>query len=135
MRIVILALAASLGVFCGGGSPTAPVTGSGLETVTLAPGQSTAVFDGTATLTFDRVVSDNRCPVDVQCITAGEAVVEVTVETRTGKSVVELSSSGTKNEAVAGSVRLRLTDVKPEPDSNVRINPADYRITLEVRRT
>ena len=40
----------------------------------LRAGQS-AVVPGGLKVTFDRVVSDSRCPIDAICVWAGEAVI------------------------------------------------------------
>jgi hypothetical protein len=42
-----------------------------------------AELDGDSFLLLDAVPSDSRCPVDVQCVTAGEALVGVRFGTRT----------------------------------------------------
>ena len=45
----------------------------------LKPGQS-AIIDVSTTLRYVRLVSDSRCPIGTQCIWAGEATVELTLE-------------------------------------------------------
>lgn len=42
------------------------------HSVQLLPGDSARLADG-STLRFERVISDSRCPPDVQCIWAGDA--------------------------------------------------------------
>ena len=43
-------------------------------TVKMRVGDSATIRGTSWTLVFDSVVSDSRCPIDVQCIQAGEAV-------------------------------------------------------------
>ena len=52
---------------------TAPATGGAISP---RLGETAALDDGPR-FTFVEVVSDNRCPVDVQCVTAGEAVIRL----------------------------------------------------------
>ncbi len=48
------------------------------EPFTVEAGEAVRIADGSVTVRFDEVVSDNRCPVDVTCVQAGEAVARFT---------------------------------------------------------
>ena len=82
-------------------------------TLTLAAGQAVRLPDGTR-LRYLRLVSDSRCPVDVQCIHAGDAEIELRHEPvaaaantlRLGTADSPLQSAPTT--AVIGGWKLRL---------------------------
>lgn len=93
---------------------------------TLAPGQTATVRRADARVTFREVREDSRCPVDVQCVWAGDAKVEVTIaragvptETKT------LSITPPENEVQTGNMKLRFVGLTPVPrqsDGNVPRN-------------
>ena len=66
-----LALAAGLGGCATPYNVGIPVADGG--TVALLPGESASLPDGL--LRYVRLVSDSRCPPDVQCVWAGDAVI------------------------------------------------------------
>jgi len=49
------------------------------EAFTVSVGDSVGVSGKGLTVTYAQFVSDNRCPVGVQCITAGNATIVVTI--------------------------------------------------------
>ena len=102
----------------------------------------TALIEGTKIeLTFSFVSSDNRCPSDVVCITAGEGVILL--------SYSDPFSIGRQLQAtIPGLVRTPYLDnenlrhngnsivllrLDPYPDSGVTHSPREYRALLVVR--
>ena len=71
--LAVVLIAACLGAACGG-NPTEPTAVPLDQPFDLRAGQS-AVVPGGLKVTFDRVVSDSRCPIDAICVWAGEAVI------------------------------------------------------------
>ena len=73
-----------IAVLCGGviagcaGNPTQPSQFALGESFELRPGAS-AILQGGLTITFDRVESDSRCPMDALCVWAGDAIVIVSL--------------------------------------------------------
>src|SRR6476646_1224216 len=57
---------------------TAVVADPGAE-FNLAVGKSATISDTDYRITFNRVTEDSRCPVDVQCVWAGDAKIELTI--------------------------------------------------------
>jgi len=85
-------------------------------------------------LKFDRVLSDSRCPSDVACIQAGEAVVAVTAIAADGsRPRFELHTAGATSVVHAG-LTIALEGLEPRPVSSRSIRPSDYRLTLRVSR-
>ena len=56
----------------------------------LKPGQATSIGVAT-TLHYIRLISDSRCPVGTQCIWAGEAIIELTLQSDKEKQTFTLS--------------------------------------------
>jgi hypothetical protein len=120
---------------CGGESPAAP------KNVTLGPefshkpGEEAIVEGADLQVGFDGVASDSRCPVDVDCIWEGEAVVNVwTRHPPDPKTSHELKTRGTSREVAYAGYVLRLTSLAPQPKAGVKIEPKDYVATFTVVR-
>jgi hypothetical protein len=112
-------------------SSTAP---DGLERdVTLAPGQATTIADGALRLEFHGVSADTRCPTDVNCVHAGDAVVHISVTTGQDTEPLDLHT------ASPAPVRhddflIQLLRLQPERHSSHDIQPGEYRATMRVTR-
>lgn len=98
---------------------------------------------GDKSVKFKKLISDSRCPADVTCIWAGEAKILVEVF-ENGKSYGEetliISGSGhtvaSLNELFDGeSYRLSAIDLRPYPETTVKIKPSEYMLRLEVTET
>jgi len=100
---------------------------------TLAPGETATVRGTDARLTFKRVTEDSRCPVDVTCVWAGDARIEVTISRNGAADDTRiLSITPPKHEAVVGNLRIRFVSLAPTPrqaDANV---PRKYRAEFVV---
>jgi hypothetical protein len=121
---------------CGGSSPTAPQNVKLDEEFELAPAQTAIVGDTGLSLAFERVRSDSRCAVDVQCVWEGDGVVAVTAS-QPGHDTATLelhttTSGGGQLEARYGDFLVKLTALSPQPRSTERIRAEDYRATLRV---
>jgi hypothetical protein len=94
----------------------------------LAPGESGTVSPYRATIRFDGVSQDSRCPADVVCVWAGRAVVHVTVFEADGTAHEEEltlvgGTSGRASVEVAGRAEaagfmLHLLQLSPYPRTN-----------------
>jgi hypothetical protein len=101
---------------------------------TLRAGQSASIRGERATVVFDRIVSDSRCAVDVQCIRAGEARAALRLEPGGGPEIsFELDTDRDRSQEVGG-YRVTLVGVSPAPRSTVEIAPSEYQIELTVSR-
>ena len=67
--------------------PPTPTPMPNVHRVEIGLGGSVELLDQGIGIFFDRVVEDSRCPANVVCVWAGEAVIELTV-TEAGTSVV-----------------------------------------------
>ena len=138
MGWLIAGLSALCMATCGGSMPTAPKSVSLDEEFELAPSQVAQVGDTGLTLAFERVRSDSRCAVDVQCIWEGDAAVAVTAsQPGRDSATLELhttTSGGGVREARYGEFLVALTALSPQPRSTERIRESDYRAKLKVTR-
>jgi hypothetical protein len=98
----------------------------------LMPGHAVAVPDA-LTVIFERVVSDSRCPTDVTCSAAGDAVVHLIVANAATRVERDLhTASAATSQASVGDFTIHLIDLTPYPRSSRVIEPADYTATLQI---
>jgi hypothetical protein len=81
-------------------------------------------------VTFLEVVNDSRCPVDVVCVTAGDAEVRLAVTGEGEDRTVSLHTTQEPRSTTIGAVRLELTGLMPSPRSTVTVRPQDYRAMI-----
>jgi hypothetical protein len=83
---------------------------------TLAPGETASVKGADVRITFNKVTDDSRCPVDVTCVWAGDARIEITIS-RNGVADEKriLSITPPKHEATVGNLRIRFVSLAPVP--------------------
>lgn len=82
------------------------------------------------------VAADSRCPVDVTCVWAGDAAVEITLERPPAKrdSFVLHTMHGSGAAVDYEGFSVRLEAVNPRPRLSQKIAAEDYRVTLVIRR-
>lgn len=127
-------LLASCAPMAGASAPQAPAVPLG-ESFTLAPGDTAHVGPERTGVSFDAVIADSRCPTDVQCIRAGEAVVRVVVAGQGQPAeTVELQTTPNRDQVAVSGYTLTLTRVLPEPNTKVRSKASDYRATFTLAK-
>jgi hypothetical protein len=112
-----LTLAAALGPFWAACAPveTAIVAEPG-QAFALPLGQTAAVKGTDVRLTFKDVRTDSRCPVDVQCVWAGEAKIGVVISGNgTTEETKILTLAPGASDASAGNLRIRFVGLAPVP--------------------
>ena len=117
-----------------GGNVTTGIQVSAGSAFDMSVGQEAQVQGTPLTIRFLGISEDSRCPSDVQCVWAGDAVARLVI-TAQGTVGTEASLHTTlepKSAAFAGYT-VRLTAVKPVPRSGTTIPPTGYVVTLEVR--
>ena len=94
---------------------TAVVANPGAE-FNLAVGKSATISGTGYRITFNRVTEDSRCPVDVQCVWAGDAKIELTISRASvpGDTRV-ISLTPPNSETTAGDVKIRFVSLAPAP--------------------
>jgi hypothetical protein len=82
----------------------------------LPLGKSASVNGTGARITFRRVTEDSRCAVDVTCVWAGNAKIELAVSRNgSGDDVRVLSLTPPNSETSSGDLRIRFVGLAPVP--------------------
>ena len=98
-----------------GGADTAVVANPGAD-FNLAVGKSATISGTDYRIKFNRVTEDSRCPVDVQCVWAGDAKIELTVARNSAPDDTRVISLTPPNsEATVGNVKIRFVSLAPTP--------------------
>ena len=108
-------------------SSTQVPTGSQFE---LKPGQEARVQGSSLRIRFDGIAQDSRCPQGVQCVWAGNAVVNLRITS--ANTSLTLNTGLEPKSAGIDSFTVILVDVKPAARQG-GLSASDYRIVLEVR--
>lgn len=128
--LVFMVLACG-GVSAAGRVPAVPVG----QDFVLRVGQTVLVEGAGFGITFVAVTEDSRCPVDVTCVWAGNATVELKVGmTDAVDTTVTLNTDLEPKATTIGRHQLRLVALAPVPRSDVRIAAGDYSATLHVEK-
>jgi len=82
---------------------------------------------------FTDVLEDSRCPLDVTCVWAGNAKVQVEVR-ELGKAAnkIELNTTNDPREVFFGTFRVDLVNVMPKKTSTRELSEQEYIVTLKV---
>ena len=113
-------------------SPTRPTVADLGEPFSLKAGSSARVSD-IVTVKFERVVSDSRCPLDVLCITAGSALIEIVVTIGGGQATLGLTTDPPGWNTIHGGFTFRLVELQPYPRASRPTPATDYVVTLNVQ--
>ena len=112
-------------------SPASPdaVTGKPFE---LKAGAVATLPDG-GRLKFEKVSGDSRCPMDANCVWAGDATVAISVS-RSGSAAEarELHTQANGSQISYGNYVIKLTALAPYPKSSQQIRAEDYVATIVV---
>lgn len=130
-RVASLPAVALLGLLAGQTDQQAPAPKRG-EPFEVKAGDTRRLADDTLSVRFDGVTDDSRCPVGVQCVWEGDAVVQLTLERPPAAAearVLHTSQRFERETEYAGLV-VRLVDLQPVPREGATIAPEDYRVTL-----
>lgn len=109
------------------------------EPVTLRKGQWAAFSKRPLEMSFLRVVQDSRCPTNVQCIRAGEAVVQFagkSSEGGFGTFLAELPAGASPTDSLPwttwGSYRIRVLRLEPYPVAGIEPDSSAFVATFLV---
>ena len=129
MRRVLPAIALASMAACFG-NPTGPdaVIGTPFQ---LKAG-ATATIPDSARLRFDSLRSDSRCPIDAICVTAGDAIIAVTLMRSSGNESRELHTMPVRSQFLYSKYVVKLTELQPYPRSDRHARPDDYVATFVV---
>jgi hypothetical protein len=128
-----VAVIAFVCLLAGGGCASRPSEPGQLgEPFDLRAGAPAAVQGG-LTILFDRVSSDSRCPIDANCVWAGDAVVVLKLSHRSGsRADADLHTDRRAPSATFMTYTIELVALAPSPHGNRPIEQSDYVATLTV---
>jgi hypothetical protein len=103
------------------------------EEFTIKFGQPVEVKDANLRITFTAVEEDSRCPVDVVCVWAGNAKLNLEVKGSKKKFVsAPVNTTSEPREIVFKGYKVKLLGVSPQRKAGTPVLPADYQATLVV---
>ncbi len=102
------------------------------EEFELAVHQTAQMTAENISVTFQEVLEDSRCPVDVTCIWAGLAKVSLQISVSGQEREISLSTSPPENSAVFENYTFWLISVRPVPRSDQNIDSSAYFVTVRV---
>ena len=116
ISLSVLTIGATLGFLLACTPVETAVVAEPGQTFALPLGKTAAVKGTGIRLTFKDVRTDSRCPVDVQCIWAGEAKIGVVVARNGAPEETKILGLMPRDaEAVAGGLRIRFVGLAPAP--------------------
>jgi hypothetical protein len=98
---------------------------------TMRFGESTRLND--LKLTFRRVEHDTRCPIDAQCITAGDAEITLEIEQGGKAAVASLNTMAGPKTVEWNGYSIALVGISPSPRPVVPVK-RHYRVKILVTR-
>lgn len=108
------------------------------DSFNLRVGEEARIDEAQLTVRFTKVGRDSRCPKDVTCIQAGEAVVHLALRSDAGERVdlqLEVPPGGESLPASFGDFRITVLELNPQKESGKTIDPPAYVATVRVIRT
>ncbi len=102
------------------------------EEFELAVHQTAQMTAEKISVTFQEVLEDSRCPVDVTCIWAGLAQVSLRIAVSGQEKELSLSTSPPENSAVFENYTFWLIKVRPVPRADQTMDRSAYVVTVRV---
>jgi hypothetical protein len=99
---------------------------------TLGVGGEADIEGTSLSLRFIRVVTDSRCPANVECIWAGNAQIALETINGSARGTAALNTFDGAREIAVGQFRDSLVSLVPVPVDPGTIESGDYRATLRV---
>lgn len=117
------------------GEATGPSSARLGEPFTLAVGEVALLEPEELLVGFDAVSADSRCPSDVNCVTAGDASVELWLRRPPSPRETRVLHTDARegDRAEYAGFEVRLISLAPVPRTDTPLDPAAYRVELVVR--
>lgn len=118
-----------------GPTPKPPVQAELNVPFTLSTGQTAVLAQENLSVKFGGVLEDTRCPIDMECMSAGDATMAVqTVQDGKAPEILSLTLYGGPQGVVYEGFGFHVQQLMPIRRSDRAIHPGDYRVTLLVDR-
>ena len=112
----------------------------GLDTIpidqkfVIKPGQTVTIKHTKINITFDSVLNDSRCPIELRCVWAGNAEVKLILQ-RSSKKTSAIVNTGIKNRAIEyRGYRIQLLKLNPGRKKGEITLPNQYEATFQINR-
>lgn len=117
-------------------TPRPVATASLGELVSLAPTEAVDIVGEDITVAFHRVADESRCAAGVQCVTAGSAVVVMSlvgpdIDSGQIEFIVRPGGGGI---TLAGPYTIMLESLEPDPPPQGEVDQGAYRASFTVSR-
>jgi hypothetical protein len=103
------------------------------DTIDLPHGHCLNDYQNESSVCFDKVVTDSRCPVNVVCVWAGEAIAGFTFRSGNNIPVSVDLQTGTKDTVING-YNFSFPDLLPYPQTEHQVQPADYIARIIIKK-
>ena len=113
MRFLNAVVCLFLATGCSSNGPLTPAPPVNREVVVPVE-NSVTVPEASATIAFQRVVGDSRCPADALCIQGGDAIVRIEVSSAAGRGGYDLHT-GNNRPVVHHDLTIHLVQLEPYP--------------------
>jgi len=105
------------------------------DTISLVYGKTYVNYEKNISIKLDSVTEDSRCPVNVECIWAGNARAKFILNSNNQLTRFSLNtSSGFRNDTIISGYDIKLIELKPYPVYTHPINQTDYIARIKITR-
>jgi hypothetical protein len=126
-----------------------PITSATDTEFTLSVGQTVSITDANLTITLLAVLSDDRCPSEIECAASGPVTLQLSIRSSDGIVTEEILQSFTDSNGLApdrdfegiqsttnvDDFEIRILGISPYPKTRSdSIKPSEYKVTLKVSR-
>lgn len=103
------------------------------QELTLAYGEEKSVGGSVLAVSFARVVEDSRCPVDVVCVWAGNALVELGIRVGMGPTFpLQLNTTLEPRSTDWNGIQVTLIELLPQPREGDPPRPESYTVRIRL---
>jgi hypothetical protein len=88
--------------------------------------------DGQSYICFDTVLTDSRCPIEVECVWAGEAIARFKIE-KSDSSPVFIDLHEGVNDTVISGYKFSFIKLLPYPSYGNQTRPEDYKARIVIK--
>ncbi len=103
--------------------------------VELKYGEIILNSDYKISIVLDSVINESRCPLDAECIWAGNAAVRFIYSSPEKKVQFVLNTiSSFRTDSLIDGYRIKLNSLTPYPKLGIHIKQTDYKAEIEVKK-
>jgi hypothetical protein len=99
------------------------------DTINLAYGDCLVDFENQNAICFDSVLTDSRCPEDLMCFWAGEAIARFSINKNQNDEIVLDLLTGTV-DTIFADYKFSFIDLLPYPNTQFQNRPENYRAKI-----